>query len=101
MTDEPLPQGTALPDDPSIADAAAAAIVEPEKRTYAPCPCGQVPEQLIIEIPQQGKIGRASCGTCGAWGIEFLRGVTQDNEVILDKAHAAWDSAPRAVPKES
>lgn len=82
MSEEPLPQGTALPE-------------APPERVYAPCPCGQVPEQLIIEIPQQGKIGRASCGTCGTWGVEFLRGVTSENEVILDKAQAAWDSAPR------
>jgi hypothetical protein len=69
---------------------------QPEKREFKACPCGVVPEQLLLEVPQQGKVGRATCGTCGVWGMDFLRGHTQDPEAILDKAHAAWDSAPRA-----
>lgn len=68
-----------------------------KERTYKPCPCGKVPEQLIIEIPQQGKLGRAVCGICGEWGVDFLRGMTQDPESILDKAQAAWDAAPRPL----
>jgi hypothetical protein len=71
------------------------AMTEEPKRIYAQCPCGAIPEQLVLEVPQQGKIGRASCATCGTWGVEFLRGVSQEPEMILDKAHAAWDAAPR------
>jgi hypothetical protein len=65
------------------------------KRIYVACPCGEVPEQLILEVNQESKVGRASCGACGTWGVDFLRGVAREPEAILDKAQAAWDAAPR------
>jgi hypothetical protein len=92
----------------TIAEAAAAAAatpVEPEAppatevpRAYQDCPCGATPERLVIEISEQNKVGRASCSACGTWGVEFLRGHTMEQEAILDKAHAAWDAAPRSTP---
>lgn len=68
---------------------------EPVKRVFKACPCGQVPERLLLEINRDSKVGRATCGTCGTWGLEFLRGHEEDPERILDKAQAAWDAGPR------
>ena len=65
------------------------------QRKFAPCPCGKVPDKLILEVDQNSKVGRANC-PCGEWGVDFLRGVESEPERILDKAHAAWDAAPRA-----
>lgn len=80
-----------MSDQPTAAPAAPEA---PTKRQFAPCPCGKVPEQLMLEIDERNKLGRASC-PCGAWGVEFLRGFEKEPEKILDKAQQAWDSAPR------
>ena len=70
----------------------------PPKREFQPCPCGNKPERLLLEVDQQSKVGRALGDCCGMWGVEFLRGVETDPEKILDKAHAAWDTAPRPMP---
>lgn len=79
-------------------DAAVQPPVQPaeNQRDFAPCMCGEKPERLIIEVAQDNKLGRATCDKCGVWTVDFLRGHTIDQTAILDKAHAAWDSAPRA-----
>lgn len=86
----------------TIANAAAAAakqgaVSEPKQRTYQRCPCGVVPEQLMLEVDRNAKVARASCGTCGTWGVDFLRGLSTEPEQILDKAQLAWDAAPRSI----
>ena len=68
------------------------------KRLFAPCPCGNTPERLLLEVSEQSKVGKAMGDCCGMWGVEFLRGVETEPEKILDKAHAAWDAAPRTKP---
>ncbi len=83
-----------MSDQPTAAPAAPEAPEAPPKRVYQPCPCGKVPEQLMLEVNEQNKLGRALC-PCGVWGLEFLRGFEKDPEKILDKAQQAWDSAPR------
>ena len=65
------------------------------QRDFAPCMCGQKPERLVIEVAQDNKLGRATCDKCGVWTVDFLRGHATEPDQILDKAHAAWDSAPR------
>lgn len=69
----------------------------PPKRLFVACPCGKIPEKLILEMNQESKVARAVGGCCGSWAIEFLRGFETEPEAILDKAHAAWDAAPRAA----
>lgn len=88
----------------TIANAAAAAagqgplpVAEPKKRIFQPCPCGAVPEVLMLEVDRNAKVAHASCGTCGTWGVDFLRGLSQEPEDILDKAQLAWDAAPRSI----
>lgn len=71
-------------------------VMSQEPRTFAPCPCGKVPDKLLLEVDQNSKVGRATC-PCGAWGVDFLRGLETDPEKILDKAHKEWDAAPRAT----
>jgi hypothetical protein len=72
---------------------------EEPKRIFKQCPCGKVPEKLVLEVDQQSKLGRAMGDCCATWAVEFLRGQTTDPEQILDKAHAAWDAAPRPLPE--
>lgn len=68
---------------------------EQPKRHYQPCPCGKTPERLMLEVQQDSKVGRAYGDCCGTWAVEFLRGIETNHEKILDKAHTAWDTAPR------
>ena len=84
----PAPDATVIP--PGRAE-----VKADTKRIYQPCPCGAVPEQLVLEVNQESKVGRATCGNCGVWGVDFLRGLAREQEPILDKAQAAWDAAPR------
>ena len=80
---------------PPVIPAGAANVKADTKRIYQPCPCGTVPEQLFLEVNQDSKVGRVTCGNCGAWGVDFLRGHEREQEPMLDKAQAAWDAAPR------
>jgi len=74
---------------------AAVAPPAPPKRIFKACFCGAVPEGLILEMNKESKIGKATCGTCCTWGLDFLRGIEHDPEKIMDKAQAAWDAGPR------
>lgn len=72
---------------------------ETEVKPLAPCPCGIVPEVLLLEMPERAKYGRAighGNGCCGEWGIEFRNGYTADPDESAEKARKAWDKAPRA-----
>jgi len=68
---------------------------ETTDRIFEPCPCGAVPEKLMLQVSEKSKLGFASGSCCDDWKIEFLRGNATDPEVILDKAQLAWDSARR------
>ena len=61
----------------------------------APCPCGTVNVNLVIELAQGSKIGRGTCGACGVWGIDFLAPRSQDKELLGKTAAKAWNEAPR------
>jgi len=61
----------------------------------APCPCGTGEPNLMLDVPQGQKIGRASCSLCGVWGVDFLVPRTQDQNLIGAAASKAWNEAPR------
>lgn len=92
------PPATATPETklpPAIVTGKGREEVKADKRIYLPCPCGAIPEQLLLEVNQESKVGRVTCGNCGSWGVDFLRGHAREQEDILDKGQAAWDAAPR------
>ena len=43
---------------------------ELEAQSLAPCPCGVVPENLLIEMPERAKYGRTMGDCCGEWSVE-------------------------------
>ncbi len=63
----------------------------------APCPCGQVPEKLIVEYSGQGsKWAMVNGYCCGEWNIEFRTYYEPlDSEKIMRLAREAWNAAPR------
>lgn len=100
---------TAAPDEPvktpaeetapnvELSDAVKEAIAKQgvTRIDLAPCPCGAQNVNLMLELDANSKIGRASCGSCGAWGIDFLAPRTQDKELVGRAAAKAWNEAPR------
>ena len=72
---------------------------QPElKIDLEPCPCGKVPEGLMIEMQERGKYGRTMGDCCAEWAVEFRNGYTADQQETLKKAAAAWNAAPRVGP---
>ena len=80
---------------PEVLDAIAKA--QAGKQALSPCMCGAAEPNVVIEIPNGTKIGRATCGECGIWGVDFLAPRSQDQNVIGAAATKAWTEAPRAV----
>lgn len=66
-----------------------------QKINLEPCPCGAVKVNLMVDVGQGTKIGRATCGACGVWGVDFLAPRTQDQELFGKAASKAWNEAPR------
>ena len=64
--------------------------------TLAPCPCGKVPERLII-VPNDGYKHAFAVGECcGDWHIEFRTNYEKfDSPECMAFAQAAWNDAPR------
>lgn len=67
-----------------------------------PCPCGKIPEALIIvENGQGAKWAVASGDCCGEWMIEFRTHYNKfGSKECRDLANAAWNEAPRAQQKK-
>ena len=63
----------------------------------APCPCGTPNVNLLIDLPQGSKVGRAGCSACGVWGVDFLAPRTQDQEILGSATAKAWNEAPRGL----
>jgi hypothetical protein len=63
----------------------------------APCPCGEIPEKLIVDGPEIYKsLAMVSGYCCGKWHIEFRTYYAPlDSEKILRLAREAWNAAPR------
>lgn len=92
-----------VPDQPgpdAVADAVKQAIAAQQatgqRINLAPCPCGERNVTVMLDIPQGSKVGRATCGTCGTWGVDFLVPRSQDQNLAGKKAAEAWNDAPRA-----
>ena len=62
------------------------------------CPCGEVPENLVVEIQSNGKYGYVFGTCCGQWLIEFRNGMSKEPETTAKRAQAAWTAGPRGVP---
>jgi len=90
---------TAQPEPSAVHEGVKKAIAEQAAKQIqlAPCPCGSPESNLMLDVPQGSKIGRASCGACGVWGVDFLVPRVQDQELVGKYAAKAWNEAPRAV----
>ena len=96
MNDQDKPQAEGAPTPP-------APQIPPPQPPLAPCPCGQVPERLMIEMPQRAKYGLAMGDCCAEWAVEFRNGYTDNPNETAARAREAWDAAPRGaqVPASS
>ena len=96
--DVPSQQEEAAPKPEAVAEAVREAIKQNPgaiQMELAPCPCGTPNVNLMIDLPQGAKVGRAGCGTCGVWGVDFLAPRTQDQDLLGKAAAKAWNEAPR------
>ena len=65
----------------------------------ARCPCGEVPERLVIQPDGGGKWASASGDCCGYWSIEFRANYkAPDSPECIALAARAWHDAPRGTP---
>jgi hypothetical protein len=70
---------------------------QPETPKRAVCPCGQHPEDLMINLPQGAKYGQVAGNCCGDWILEFKAGYPKSNEHLVQIASQAWEDAPRGA----
>lgn len=66
-----------------------------ERREIYPCPCGQQPIALMVEIDRDRKRGHTFGDCCGEWIVEFNNNYTADKDKMAEKARRAWNRAPR------
>lgn len=93
----PAEETAPKPDNPALQQAVSAALAKQgvTQIQLAPCPCGTPNVNLILDMAQNSKVGRASCGACGIWGVDFLAPRTQDQDLVGKAAAKAWNEAPR------
>lgn len=97
------PAEETAPEPSAVHAAVKEALVPPANRPpvtqipLAPCPCGNNETNLLLDVPQGQKVGRATCSICGIWGVDFLVPRSQDQELVGQAASKAWNEAPRAV----
>lgn len=61
------------------------------------CPCGDIPESLLIEEGSSCKYS-FTCGMCcNEWSVEFRTTYTNDEDKLMSLAIDAWNSAKRAT----
>ncbi len=68
-----------------------------EKVPLTPCPCGAVPEGLLVELQPRSKYGRVQGDCCGDWMIEFKAAFNEAPEQVALRAKAAWEAAQRSA----
>lgn len=71
--------------------------LEPEAK-FAPCPCGEVPTDLVITAPQRARYGSVQGNCCATWSMEFKIGFPKDQADLQLRAMEAWNEAPRKGP---
>jgi len=60
------------------------------------CPCGKIPEKLMICANENKKIGEAYCPHCQTWGVEFRSNNLKFNHPeVVRVARETWNLAPR------
>lgn len=79
--------------DPNVPPGPKAEVVEQHK--FAPCPCGEVPTDLVITASKGAKYGTVQGNCCAAWLMEFKIGFPKDQADLQLKAMVAWNEAPR------
>lgn len=67
----------------------------------AVCPCGQVPEKLIVDDSGHARCALVSGYCCGEWAIGFRTNRSKfDSEENIRRARVAWNAAPRGNGNE-
>ena len=62
-----------------------------------PCPCGKVPERLLITGAERSRWREVDGDCCGHWMLEFRSDyLADDDPELMERAIEAWNSAPRA-----
>jgi len=92
------PAEETAPEPSAVHEAVKEALVQRpsvQRINLEPCPCGAVNVNLIVDVGQGTKVGRATCGACGIWGVDFLSPRTNDKELFGKAASKAWNEAPR------
>ena len=94
--DEPRPEAVAAAVREALPDFETSAT-DPrvQQIPLLPCPCGSTEANLMLDVPQGQKVGRATCSLCGVWGVDFLVPRSQDQNLIGAAASKAWNEAPR------
>ena len=60
------------------------------------CPCGKVPEALVIEGQNRQKWQHVAGTCCGTWEVEFRTSYYPNGSPeLMELAIAAWNDAPR------
>jgi len=97
--DVPSQQEEAAPEPSAVHEAIKNALTDAgiPQITLAPCPCGEVPDGLIMECSERAKIGRAAGQCCGSWYVEYLNRFEGDQNKMLVNAVKAWNDSPRAI----
>jgi hypothetical protein len=71
--------------------------VVPQPQPYARCPCGKVPDAIIVECQERAKWGRVMGNCCAEWSLEFKNNYMSDPQETQRRASKAWNEAPREV----
>jgi len=97
--DVPSQQEEAAPEPSAVHEAIKTALTDAgiPQITLAPCPCGEVPNGLIMECSERAKFGRAAGQCCGSWYIEYFNRFESDQNKMLAYAVTAWNDSPRAA----
>ena len=67
----------------------------------APCPCGQIPEKLIVDDSGHARCALVAGYCCGEWAIGFRTNRSKfDSEENIRRARVAWNAAPRGNGNE-
>ena len=66
-------------------------MIAPENPQLAPCPCGQVPSELMTV--RWNNVDASTFGICcGGWEVGFIYAGDRPTE---NEAREAWNAAPR------
>ena len=64
-----------------------------------PCPCGETPNELHVDVVAGTKWAYASGDCCDDWSVEFRTGYETNQTKLKALAAVAWNETPRAQEK--